>query len=57
MSDLAVDLDSFAPSEKNAIIKELVTGHQMRMVQSEINQRKIAKEPRAFPTVGGRDKG
>ena len=44
MSDLAVDLDSFAPSEKNAIIKELVTGHQMRMVQSEINQRKIAKE-------------
>ena len=44
MSDLAVDLDSFAPSEKSAIIKELVTGHQMRMVQSEINQRKIAKE-------------
>lgn len=44
MSDLAVDLDCFAPSEKNAIIKELVTGHQMRMVKSEINQREIAKE-------------
>ena len=43
MSDL-VDLSEFGPGQKNAIIKELVTGHQMQMVQSEINQKKIAKE-------------
>ena len=40
MSDL-VDLSEFGPGQKNAIIKELVTGHQMQMVQSEINQKKI----------------
>ena len=44
MADLDVNLDCFSPSDKNAIFKELVTGHQMRMVQSEINQKNIAKE-------------
>jgi hypothetical protein len=41
---MLLDLDQFTARQKDEIIKEIRTGHQMQMTQAEIAQRRLAKE-------------
>lgn len=43
-SNLLVDLSHFTEEQMAEICDELTTGHQQRMVEAEVNQRRIAQE-------------